>query len=144
MIAYLKMLPILILVGGLAYAAHWFIVNEKDNRINQLQSNVDQLTVNNVALQAAAQQNEATIRSMESQMAAQVAQIGALTDVNNQIQKERDEYLSIFRRHDLTKLARARPGLIESRINKGTQEVFRQIEEDSRELRKVDENPIQN
>jgi hypothetical protein len=144
MIAYLKMLPILILVGGLAYAAHWFIVNEKDNRINQLQSNVDQLTVNNVALQAAAQQNEATIRSMESQMAAQVAQIGALTDVNNQIQQERDEYLSIFRRHDLTKLARARPGLIESRINKGTQEVFRQIEEDSRELRKVDENPIQN
>jgi hypothetical protein len=81
---------------------------------------------------------------MESQMAAQVAQIGALTDVNNQIQKERDEYLSIFRKHDLTKLARAKPGLIETRINKGTNEVFRQIEEDSRELRKADEEPIQN
>lgn len=144
MFGFLKMLPILIVVGALAYGAHWFIVNEKDNRINQLQSNVDQLTVNNVALQAAAEQNEATIRSMESQMAAQVAQIGALTDVNNQIQKERDEYLSIFRKHDLTKLARARPGLIETRINKGTNEVFRQIEEDSRELRKADEESIQN
>ena len=144
MFGFLKMLPILIVVGVLAYGAHWFIVNEKDNRINQLQSNVDQLTVNNVALQAAAAQNEATIRSMESQMAAQVAQIGALTDVNNQIQKERDEYLSIFRKHDLTKLARAKPGLIETRINKGTNEVFRQIEEDSRELRKADEEPIQN
>lgn len=144
MIAYLKMLPILILVGGLAYAAHWFIVNEKDNRINQLQTNVDQLTVNNVALQAAAEQNEATIRSMESQMAAQVAQISQLTNLNSQIQKERDDYLSIFRRHDLTKLARAKPGLIETRINRGTQEAFRQIEEDSKELREADAELNQN
>jgi hypothetical protein len=81
---------------------------------------------------------------MESQMAAQIAQIGALADVNNQIQKERDEYLSIFRKHDLTKLARAKPGLIETRINKGTAEVFRQIEEDSKEMRKNDEKSIEN
>jgi len=144
MFAFLKMLPVIILVGALAYGAHWFIVNEKDNRINQLQSSVDQLVMNNVALQAAAEQNEATIRSMESQMAAQIAQIGALSDVNNQIQKERDEYLSIFRKHDLTKLARAKPGLIETRINKGTAEVFRQIEEDSKEMRKNDEKSIEN
>jgi TolA-binding protein len=144
MFSFIKMIPILLIVGGLAYGAHWFIVNEKDNRINQLQSNVDQLTMNNVSLQAAAAQNEATIRSMESQMAAQVAQIGALSEVNNQIQKERDEYLSIFRRHDMTRLARARPGLIENRINEGTKEAFRQIEEDSRELRVLNEKSIEN
>lgn len=144
MFSFIKFLPIMIVLSALAYGAHWFIVNEKDNRINQLQSNVDQLTINNVALQAAAAQNEATIRSMETQMAAQIAQIGELSEANNQIQKERDEYLSIFRRHDLTRLARARPGLIETRINEGTREAFRQIEEDSRELRKVNEPSSKN
>jgi hypothetical protein len=44
----------------------------------------------------------------------------------------------------MTRLARARPGLIENRINDGTKEAFRQIEEDSRELRVLNEKSIEN
>ena len=40
-------------------------------------------------------------------------------------------YMNIFRRHNLSKLAAAKPGLIEPRINKGTKNVFDSIEKDS-------------
>jgi hypothetical protein len=62
-----------------------------------------------------------------------------LTSANQQLQSEKDEYLSIFRRHDLQRLALARPGLIEPRLNNGTQEVFRQMEQDSREVDQLNE-----
>ena len=59
---------------------------------------------------------------------------------NNAMQTEMDDYLSIFKRHDLTKLAKAKPGLIQPRINNGTKEVFRAIEEASKEVENADSN----
>ena len=56
------------------------------------------------------------------------------------MQEEMDDYLSIFKRHDLTKLARVKPGLIEPRINNGTKKVFEQIEKDSEEVENADSN----
>ena len=85
-------------------------------------------------MQSAAEINEQTIRSLEENSQRQIQQVTALTSVNQQLQTEKDEYLSIFRRHDLQRLALARPGLIEPRINNGTQEVFRQMEQDSKEV----------
>ena len=61
-----------------------------------------------------------------------------LTEKNNAMQQEMDGYLSIFKRHDMTRLARAKPGLIEPRINKGTKAVFRSIEEASVEVENAD------
>ena len=55
------------------------------------------------------------------------------------IQKEMNRYIDIFKRHDLTKLASAKPGLIEPRINKGTKDVFDSIEEDSRNIDSLDD-----
>ena len=48
-------------------------------------------------------------------------------------------YLDIFKRHNLTKLAAAKPGLIEPRVNKGTKDVFNSIEEDSRNIDSLDD-----
>jgi cell division protein FtsB len=134
MFAYLKILPLVLLLAGAGYAAHWFIVNQLNTQITQLQSDVRQYQAQNVALQSAAEINEQTIRSLEENSQRQVEQMTNLTSANQQLQTEKDEYLSIFRRHDLQRLALARPGLIEPRLNNGTQEVFRQMEEDSREV----------
>ena len=134
MFAYLKILPIVLLLAGAGYAAHWFIVNQLNIQITQLQSDVRQYQAQNVALQSAAEINEQTIRSLEENSQRQVEQMTNLTSANQQLQSEKDEYLSIFRRHDLQRLALARPGLIEPRLNNGTQEVFRQMEEDSKEV----------
>ena len=134
MFGMIKMLPLILIVGGAGFAYHKVVVNEKDNRINQQQMEIATVVQNNVALQTAAQTNEGTIRKMEQQMKQQAQAFGDLTRKNNELEADKQKYLKIFKDHNLTKLARARPGLIEPRINKGTNEVFRQVEEDSREL----------
>ena len=45
-----------------------------------------------------------------------------------------NRYLDIFARHNLTKLASAKPGLIEKRANNATKQVFDSIEDDSRDV----------
>lgn len=138
MLGFIKALPIMIVILGAGYAAHSFIVNEKENRINQLQSQVDYLNTENVALQTAAATNEATIRSLEANAKQQAEAMMGLTNRNNELNAERDSYMRIFADHDLTKLARARPGSIELKANRATAEVFRSVEADSKELDKAD------
>lgn len=139
MLGMLKMLPLFALMAGAGYAAHLFIVNQLESRISQQDVMIQEYVSQNVALQTAAQLNEETIRSMERNMQQQIQQVTSLTQSNQQLQSEKNEYLSIFRRHDLQRLALARPGLIEPRINNGTQEVFRQIETDSGEIADLNE-----
>ena len=139
MLGMLKALPLIALLAGAGYAAHWFIVNQLESRISQQEAIIQQYQAQNIALQSAAEINEQTIRSLEQNMNRQIEQMTSLTTVNQQLQSEKDEYLSIFRRHDLQRLALARPGLIEPRINNGTQEVFRQVEQDSREVAELNE-----
>ena len=50
---------------------------------------------------------------------------------NQQYEAEMTEYLDIFRRHNIAKLASAKPGMIELRFNNATKEVSDGIEEDS-------------
>lgn len=138
MLGFIKALPIMIVILGAGYAAHSFIVNEKENRINQLQSQVDYLNTENVALQTAAATNEATIRSLEANAKQQAEAMMGLTNRNNELNAERDSYMRIFADHDLTKLARAKPGSIELKANRATAEVFRSVEADSKELDKAD------
>ena len=139
MFAYLKILPFILLLAGAGYAAHKFIVNQLNTEIVQLQSDLRQYQIQNVALQSAAAINEQTIKSLEERSELQLEQMTTLTTANQQLQSEKEEYLSIFRRHDLQRLALARPGLIEPRINNGTQEVFRQVEQDSKEVSDLNE-----
>jgi len=138
MLALLKASPFILLLAGAGYAAHMFIVGQLEGRIEQQEAAIQQYQAQNVALQTAAQQNEATIRGLEERAAEQLRQMTALTETANQLQSEKEEYLSIFRRHDLARLALARPGLVEPRINNGTEEVFRSIEDDSREIDLLD------
>ena len=77
-----------------------------------------------------ATQND-TIDKMQTQYETQAQALGELTAANAEIQAERDRYLDIFRRHDLSKLAAAKPGLIEPRVNNATKQVFDSLEIDS-------------
>lgn len=134
----LRALPIIILLAGLGYGAHWFIVNQLNNRIVNLENDLEQTRVERIAFETAAQTAQQTISSLQQKMTEQTARITEMSATNQQLAAERDEYLSIFRRHDLYKLAKARPGMIEPRINKGTAEVFDQVELDSRETANAD------
>lgn len=113
---------------------HMFIVNNLKDEIRSLENNVTILSQRAEVLENITQANENTITSLRNRLQQQAEQVVDLTESRQQLIRERDEYLSIFRRHDLTRLSRARPGLIQPRINSGTADVFRQIEQDSREL----------
>ena len=58
---------------------------------------------------------------------------------NAMIEQEMNQYMDIFRRHNLNKLAIAKPGMIEKRANEQTKAVFESIENDSKELDSLDD-----
>ena len=65
-----------------------------------------------------------------------------LQRANARIEAEKDQYLEIFRKHNLDKLALVKPGLIETRVNNGTKAVFEDIENDSKDISNLDSDNI--
>ena len=81
-----------------------------------------------------------TIATITESYQTQGNALSELTTKNAEIEGEMNRYLDIFRRHNLTKLAAAKPGLIEPRVNNATKEVFDGIENDSRLISDLDSN----
>mgnify|MGYP006863241820 CR=1 FL=1 len=138
MLGMVKMLPVLLIVAGAAYGYHEVIVNQKDAEIANLKTSLTTVKNNQVKLEMALQAEQASRQRAEENLQVQLKAVGKLTEKNTAMQAEMDDYLSIFKRHNLTKLARLRPGMIEPRINNGTAEVFRSIENDSKEIQNAD------
>jgi len=97
------------------------------------------LQANNAALEGAVATQEAAIKNMQNDFALQTKQLGELQQKSQATQLEMNRYLDIFKRHNLTKLAAAKPGLLEPKINKGTKNVFDSIEEVSRTIDSLDD-----
>ena len=118
----------IILVLGLG---SWYLWNENQT-----------LKANNIKLEGAVQMQEETISTLQTDFANQTKALNNLQSKNNEIELEMNRYLDIFKRHNLTKLAAAKPGLIEPRVNKATKEVFDGIEQDSRDIDAADDGII--
>ena len=140
MLGMLKALPLMIVLAGAGYMYHTTVVSQKDAIIARLEANAVTLKENAVRLEAAFETEAAARKRSEENLQVQLQAVSELTEKANIMQAEMDDYVSIFKRHDLTRLARAKPGLIEPRINKGTKEVFRAIENDSAEVENADSN----
>ena len=120
-----KVLIGIIVVMGLATYLLWN-ENSKLSALNQ-------------AFELRDQEQKAAIESLQSDFALQTEGLLEIQARNQEIQQEMSRYLDIFKRHDLTRLAAAKPGLIQPRINKGTKNVFDSIEEDSRNIDSLDD-----
>ena len=140
MLGLIKMLPLLAVVGAGAYGYHTLEVGKRETTIAQLEKNNVVLKENSMRLETALETETASREQAEKNLKVQLEAVGKLTEANTAMQEEMDDYLSIFKRHDLTKLARVKPGLIEPRINNGTKKVFEQIEKDSEEVENADTN----
>ena len=127
MLGLIKMLPLLAVVGAGAYGYHTLEVGKRETTIAQLEKNNVVLKENSMRLETALETETASREQAEKNLKVQLEAVGKLTEANTAMQEEMDDYLSIFKRHDLTKLARVKPGLIEPRINNGTKKVFEQI-----------------
>ncbi len=101
------------------------------------------LQAENAALEVAMQTQSETIDTLQNDMQVQTSALLEVQGKNQEIEAEMNRYLDIFKRHNLTKLAAAKPGLIEPKANKATKEVFDGIEEDSRNIDDLDDVGVQ-
>ena len=97
------------------------------------------LSALNQAFELRNQEQKLAIESLQNDFTLQTDSLLQIQSRNQEIEQEMSRYLDIFKRHNLTKLASAKPGLIEPRINKGTKDVFDSIEEDSRNIDSLDD-----
>jgi|TARA_A100001011_G_scaffold99857_1_gene105233 uncharacterized membrane protein len=93
----------------------------------------------NQAFELRDQEQKAAIESLQDDFKVQTEGLLAIQSRNQEIEAEMSRYLDIFKRHNLSKLAAAKPGLIETRVNNGTKDVFDSIEADSRSIDRLDD-----
>ena len=77
------------------------------------------------------QEQKAAIEAIQNNLEKTSNSLRGLQVQNQQYETQMSEYMDIFRRHNIAKLASAKPGMIELRINNATKEVFDAIEDDS-------------
>tara|TARA_R110002074_G_C12174554_1_gene632566 strand:+ start:122 stop:514 length:393 start_codon:yes stop_codon:yes gene_type:complete len=80
------------------------------------------------------QEQKATIAAITLNAEKTAAANAVMQQQNQQYESEMSEYLDIFRRHNLAKIASARPGQIQNQANARTKEVFDAIEEVSNRI----------
>lgn len=114
----------IILVLGLS---SWYLFNENQT-----------LTANNIKLESAVEEQKQTIQAIKDNLEKQGKALQNLQRKNAQIEADKDKYLSILSKHNFEKLAVAKPGLMELRFNKGTDEVLRELENDTKEISNLD------
>jgi len=98
---------------------------------NQTQTELTELRTQVLAYEMKFAVQEDTINTLQEQHAIQTDALVEMAENNRDIIAERDRYLDVFRRHDLAKLANAKPGLLEPRVNNATKKVFESLEQDS-------------
>ena len=96
----------------------------------------------NQAFELRDKEQKAAIESLQNDFKLQTEGLLELQSKTQQYEAEMQRYLDVFKRHDLSKLAFAKPGLIEPRVNKGTKDVFESIEEISRNIDVLDDGCI--
>ena len=99
----------------------------------------ESLKIENLAFQVRDQEQTATIKAQQESFERQSSALNNMTARNAEIEGEMNRYLDIFKRHNLNKLAIAKPGLIEKRVNDGTAKIFITIENDSKMLDNLDD-----
>ena len=104
----------------------------------------ESLKIENLAFQVRDQEQQDTIKAQQESFAKQSKALNNLTSRNAEIEGEMTRYLDIFKRHNLNKLAIAKPGLIEKRVNDGTAKIFITIENDSKSLDNLDDTSTTN
>ena len=121
-------LLVLVLLGASALGNLYY--NTK-LELEETKAVVVTLKANQEKLEYAIEAQKEEMARKEADHKLQTEALNQMTLKNQEIQQEMNRYLDIFKRHNLTKLAIAKPGLIETRANRGTKDVFDSIENDS-------------
>ena len=114
------LIVVLGLVGGVVYGG-WYYYKDTQARIQTL-------TENSAKLEQAAELQNNTIATLE-------ADAKKFAKLNSQLQiklEKANDYKNVLigklRKHDLAKLSQQKPGLVEKKINNGTQRLLEEFE----------------
>ncbi|MDA8977428.1 hypothetical protein N9F71_00240 [bacterium] len=116
-------IALVVILGGVGYAAKSYY--------NDTQDRIQQLAENNATLKAAAEEQQATINTMQETAEVQAALTKDLMKNLQKAEAYSDGLLQKFKKHNLTLLSLRKPGLIEKRINDGTTKIFADLESDT-------------
>ena len=138
---YLRLVLLFAVIGiiGGGYMYHQTTVAKYQASVAQLEANNRTLKENQVQMEIAVKTAQESLAAAEANAKKSEAAMSALTAKNNELAKDKANYMKIFKDHNLTRLARAKPGMIETRINNGTEKVFRMLEDDTKELMDADD-----
>ena len=140
MIQIVMIMVALSAIGG-GYAYHVSTVSKLESNVAQLEANNRTLKENQVQMEIAVKTAQESLAAAEANAKKSEAAMTALTARNNELAREKANAMKIFKDHNLTRLARARPGMIEKRANAKTESVFRDLENDTKELMDADDTP---
>ena len=108
------------LVGGVVYGGYYYY---KDT-----QARIQTLTENNSKLEVAAQTQKQTIDTLVED-ARKYAQLNSELQLKLESANDyKNELIGKLRKHDLARLSIQKPGLVEKKINNGTQRLFETFE----------------
>lgn len=102
--------------------AFYLYFNHAQEKMNEQAAQIELLQNANETLQG-------TIIRQREETRRQAENLNNLNDRLNRIRRESNDMAELLARHDLKYLATKRPGLIENRVNRGTQDVFNQLKE---------------
>ena len=111
---------VLLLFSSIVGGGYYYYTDTKET--------IAQLRENNAALKIVVETNERTIETMAEQAKLSAELSNELTQKLQQSEASRNRLIEVFGKHDLTRLALKKPGLIETRINNGTKKAFDGIE----------------
>ena len=111
---------ILVILGGIGYGAY-FVYNDTMQRMAVLRDN-------NAKLEVANKSKEEALKTIQSN-------VEKTNKLNKELQGRlqnaevyQDELRKKLQKHDLTRLSEKKPGLVEKKINEGTQKLFNDFE----------------
>lgn len=110
----------LIFIGALIGGAYWYYTST--------QAKIAQLQENNIVLKMQAEVNNNVIKGLKSAAIFKERAFNELSRDMGNAEEEKAKLIKIFQEHDLKKLSIAKPGLIESIINEGTENTFSELE----------------
>ena len=116
----MPILLILLLFSSIAGGGYFYYTDTQER--------MAQLRENNAQLQIAVEDNENTIATLQATAQLNQKLSDELTERLNKSEEGRNRLINLFGKHDLTRLALRKPGLIETRVNNGTKKAFDGIE----------------
>ena len=111
------------ILGGVGFGGYTYVTD--------LQERVEVLKENNAKLEVALDTSEASIETLQQDMAKFAEANQQLQNELQQAEQYGDELQAKLRRHNLTALALRKPTLLEGNMNDATAKLWRDIEKDT-------------